>query len=169
VINIDPIFLKAEAAEVRAQLRLEADRSVRRELNKTLKHLEKQYRKATRHYHPWQGILRVTIGFVTVTLLVFWGVLELTKRYGVKDVLSTCGIPLIFVVVGTVTFLRIKGHLTQENYRGLITSALSALPQPKLGVLNGEAHARSSLAETRPIHALPEGVKSTPTADFPEQ
>ncbi len=166
--NICPTFLKTEAAEVRAQLRVETDRSVRRELTKTLKHLNKQYQKATRHYHPWQGILRVTIGFVTATLLALWGVLELAKRYGVKDVLSTCGIALVFVVAGTFTFLRIKGHLTQENYMGLMTSALAALPPPKLGALNGESHTRSSLPEIPQSHSLPAGSKPAAAADSPE-
>ncbi|SDG00572.1 hypothetical protein [Terriglobus roseus] len=167
---MEPSFLREEIARLRVEAERESDLGLRKEHYKTIRHLHRQYRKATRHRAPWFGFLRITGSFLVVFLLALWGVVKLTKTYGREETITGGWLACIAFVLISVTMLVMLRLISADTYSTVVGGALKTL-QSILGVKPETSDTEKT--DARPAE-LPKPIESsssiqhTPHVSFDE-
>ena len=135
---MEPTFLIDQMERLRAQAELETDPVLRKEHQKTLRHLHRQIRKATTHRSAWFGFLRIVVPLCGMFLLTLWAVTKITKTYGKGSTIEAGAITIVAFVIITVTMLVLLKAISPEIYSSVVGEALSAVKSFK-GSTDGDA------------------------------
>ena len=105
---------------LRAQAERETDPVLKKEHQKTLRHLYKQIRRATTHRSPWFGFIRIATPLCGLFVLTLWGVTKLTATYGGGSAFAAGVITILAFVVITVTMLMLLKAISPEIYSSVV-------------------------------------------------
>ncbi len=128
---MEPTSFLDQIDRLREQAERETDAVLKKEHQKTIRHLHKQYRRATKHRNSWFGFLRITLFFFIIFLLATWSFLHFTKNYGWWATLGVASLTAVVFSIITATMLRMLRFISEDIYKGVLDSALIALGKHK--------------------------------------
>jgi hypothetical protein len=170
---MDPSFLIKQIERMQLQIPLETDPATQREMRKTLKHLHKQYRKATRHTG-----FKTTVSFVVVlfcALVVAIRSMAIHGGWPLTLLVSTLG-AIILTLVTSIVFLQ-NGVISQQTFKNLVNQCFEALRLLRGGDRASSKHttlepptrrSRSTNPAVPPVTIDPPPALPTPKTDIPE-
>jgi nitrogen fixation/metabolism regulation signal transduction histidine kinase len=123
---MEPKSILDQIERMKRQNRTETDPVMKKENNKTIRHLHKQYRKATQHRHPWFGFVPITVVLLVVFLLTVWVYLAFIKVHGWTSTAEASSIVFIVFVLITATILLLLKAITPEIYKAIVQQCLGA-------------------------------------------
>ena len=165
---MEPTFIIDQMERLRAQAECETDPVLKKEHQKTLRHLHKQIRRATTLRSAWFGFLRIAGALCGLFLLTLWGVAKVTKTYGVGGAFEAGAITVIAFVIITATMLVSLKAVSPEIYSSVVAEALSAIKS-----LKGESDAVEKLSPGKKMkpelaaHSMPaDESRNVPQVSF---
>jgi hypothetical protein len=128
---MEPTFLSEQIERMRAQLATEKDPATQREMTKTLHHLHREFRKATRHRHPWHGLKSNLIALVLIFFAIVLFCIFIERFYGWKLAGTAFSVSMGFFLLVSVTVFLAMQRIPPDIYAALVSTAMGSLPWKK--------------------------------------
>ena len=123
---MDPSFLIAQIERMQLQISLESDPATQRVMRKTLNHLHRQYRSATRHTQPWHGLKSVLVFLLILFGAFVYAILLLSKSYGWSLTLVVSILCAVILLLFISVFLLLKGVISPQTFETLVDQCFKA-------------------------------------------
>jgi hypothetical protein len=154
---MEPSFYSKQIERMRPQIAEEKDPATQREMRKTFRHLNREYRKATRHRHPWHGLKSNVIALVLVFFAVVLFCLIVEWVWGLRLATTAFAVAIaVLLFVAATIFLAMK-RINPDTYTALVNTAVRILPWTGSRGEDGKAESTGSgkVLEGKPGRTLP--------------
>jgi len=125
---MEPSFYSRQMERMRPQITAEKDPVTRREMEKTYRHLNKEFRKATRHRNPWHGLTRNVLVLVLIFIGIVWFCAYIIHRYGWGSASTAFAVGVGVLVFVTATGFFATKRMPLEEYLEMVKAAMNNFP-----------------------------------------
>ena len=127
---MEPSSILDQIDRLKAQLPAETDRATRREMQRTIRFLLKQYREAMRHRPAWHGMKSNVAWLIFAFFAIVTVCTAIERIYGWQDAATSFTVGIILLILVTAMFFLMVRSISQETYASLVKASLRRIPWP---------------------------------------
>jgi hypothetical protein len=119
--------LNKQIEELRPQIAAELDPALRREMEKTFKHYQRQLRKLTTHRKPWYGLKTLVVFLASVFLLMVYVCIRFEEAFGLRSTGSAAFLAAVGLVLITAMAFLVLRIISPDAYTQLVQTCFANL------------------------------------------
>lgn len=147
---------------LKEQNKHETDPALKRENEKTIRHLYAEYRKKTKHQPPAYAFIRFVVALALVVLLIEAVLLGLGRIFGYTNTAGMTRAAAILFVIVTVTVMLIRRIISPEVFAGILDKIWGGFASLSKPFISNQVPNHSPESKQIPSIAAPEAHQHVP-------